>query len=189
MSTLFDLEPIFPQGFFYYPDFLREEEEAVLYEEISKLDLRNLDYHGYTALRRVISFGYDYDYGKNELKKGNDIPPAFHFLIEKVAEHLFMAGNEFSELLVTEYPPGAVINWHRDAPQFGLIAGISLLSDCIFRLRPYEKAKQTRTSVLSFPVERRSLYVMKGAARWEWQHSTAPVRQIRYSITLRTMRN
>ncbi|MBX9850590.1 MAG: alpha-ketoglutarate-dependent dioxygenase AlkB [Cytophagaceae bacterium] len=91
-------------------------------------------------------------------------------------------------MLVTEYPTGSVINWHRDAPPFDLIAGISLLSDCKFRLRPHDKSKQCRTSIISFPVKRRSLYIMQGPARTDWQHSIAPVKETRYSITLRTLK-
>ncbi|MGV3657809.1 MAG: alpha-ketoglutarate-dependent dioxygenase AlkB, partial [Chitinophagaceae bacterium] len=95
---------------------------------------------------------------------------------------------DISELLVTEYPPGSVINWHRDAPPFDTIIGISLLSDCVFKLRPYDKAKQERKATISLPVQRRSLYVMKDSARTEWEHSIAPVKQTRYSITLRTLK-
>jgi len=81
-----------------------------------------------------------------------------------------------------------VINWHRDAPPFDLIAGVSLLTDATFRLRPYDKEKQGRGSVISFTAERRSLYVMQGPSRSEWQHSIAPVKAVRYSITLRTLK-
>ena len=91
--------------------------------------------------------------------------------------------------MIIEYPPGAVINWHRDAPPFDIIVGISLLSNCTFKLRPHEKEKQTRSSIISFPVERRSLYVMQGPSRTDWQHSTNPVKETRYSITLRTLRS
>jgi alkylated DNA repair dioxygenase AlkB len=189
MNTLFPIESMFPEGFFYYPDFLNTHEEIILCKEISKLELHNLDYHGYKATRKVKSFGYDYNFENNKLTKGSDIPSTFDFVTEKVAQCISVDKKKFAELLVTEYPVGAVINWHRDVPQFEVIAGISLLADCTFRLRPYDKAKQSRSSVISFPVERRSLYVMKGIARWDWQHSTAPVKQQRYSITLRTLRN
>ena len=189
MNTLFPLEPHLPEGFIYYPQFISQEEEAILLTEISKIELHNMDYHGHKANRKVTSFGYDYNYENNKLTKGKDIPAAFNFLLEKVAEHLSIEQKNFAELLITEYPVGAVINWHRDVPQFDLIAGISLLSDCTFRLRPYDKTKQTRSSVISFPVQHRSLYVMKGIARWNWQHSTAPVKEVRYSITLRTLGN
>jgi len=123
------------------------------------------------------------------LNKGKVIPLAFDWLIEKTAKYITVEKNKFAEMLVTEYPPGAVINWHRDVPQFDLIAGISLLADCTFRLRPYDKTKQTRSSVISFPVQRRSLYTMQNDARWNWQHAITPVKQTRYSITFRTFKN
>ncbi len=189
MNTLFSLEPNFPDGFNYYPDFLTADEEIELYKQISKIELHNLNYHGYKANRKTASFGYDYNFDNNQLNKGKDFPAVFNWLIEKTAKHLSIEKNKFAELLITEYPPGAVINWHRDVPQFDLIAGISLLTDCTFKLRPYEKSKQTRSSIISFPVERRSLYAMQNDARWNWQHSIAPVKQTRYSITLRTFKH
>lgn len=93
-----------------------------------------------------------------------------------------------AEMLITEYPPGSVINWHRDAPPFDQIAGISLLSDVTFKLRPHDKSRQSRKATISFPVHRLSLYTIHGQARTEWQHSTAPVLNTRYSITFRTLR-
>jgi len=136
----------------------------------------------------VVSFGYDYNFDKRTISKGKEIPMAFTALIEKVSHKLSINSNDFAELLVTEYPVGSVINWHRDAPPFDIIVGISVLSDCIFRLRPHDKTKQNRKSIISLPVKRRSLYVMKGPSRSEWQHSISPVKEVRYSITLRTLR-
>lgn len=188
MHTLFPLIPDFPPGFSYYPGFITEEEEAQLCMEISKIELHNFNFQGFKANRKVASFGYDYSFENGSLTKGKDIPALFDFLIERVARHLSVTSNEFAELLVTAYPVGSVINWHRDAPPFDLIAGISLMADCTFRLRSYNKAKQNRASVISFPVERRSLYTMQGPARSDWQHSITPVKEMRYSITLRTLR-
>jgi alkylated DNA repair dioxygenase AlkB len=34
----------------------------------------------------------------------------------------------------------------------------------------------------------RSVYLLRGPARWSWQHGVAPTKQLRYSITLRTAR-
>jgi alkylated DNA repair dioxygenase AlkB len=189
MNTLFPVEPAFPKGFMYVPGFITEEEEISLIKEIEKLELHNMIFQGYTANRKTASFGYDYSFDKRSLSKGKDIPAAFNFLIKRVGEYISVAPDKFAELLVTEYPIGSVINWHRDAPPFDLIAGISLSADCIFRLRPQDKAKQTRSSIISFPVKHRSLYVMKGPARSEWQHSITPVKHVRYSITLRTLKN
>jgi alkylated DNA repair dioxygenase AlkB len=189
MQTLFDIQPVFPAGFHYYPDFITEQEEAGLLQRIPSIELNNMIFQGFEAKRKTASFGYDYSFDKRKISKGKEIPSMFDLLIQKVAAYLSMEPDVFAELLVTEYPPGSVINWHRDAPPFDLIAGISLLSDCSFRLRPHEKAKQNRASIISFPVRRRSLYIIRGEARSEWQHSIAPVSETRYSITLRTLKN
>ena len=160
-----------------------------LFREISNVELRKMTFHSFEANRKVASFGYDYHFENGGLTRGKDIPLVFNFLIDKVATRLSIPPEAFAELLITGYPTGAVINWHRDAPPFDVIAGISLMADCTFRLRPNNKAKQNRASVISFPVKRRSLYVIEGEARSGWQHSIAPVKEARYSITLRTLRN
>ncbi|HEX8515009.1 MAG TPA: alpha-ketoglutarate-dependent dioxygenase AlkB [Bacteroidia bacterium] len=188
MDNLFSIEPSYPKGFSYYPDFINREEEEKLLQLISGLSLHTFMFRGYEAKRKVASFGYDYHFDNRSLSKGTPIPDGFLPLLSKVAGFLSVPAPEFTELLVTEYPPGSVINWHRDAPPFDIIAGISLLSDCNFKLRPYDKTKQGRGSVLSIPVKRCSLYVMQGAAREEWEHSIAEMKTTRYSITLRTLR-
>lgn len=188
MNTLFPTAPVLPPRFLYHPDFITAEEEAALMEIIGGIEVHPFRFQGYEAKRKVASFGYDWSFEKQQLSRGKEIPRAFDPLLEKLAARLSMSREHFAELLVTGYPPGAVINWHRDAPPFDLIAGISLLADCTFRLRPYEKQKQGRRSVISFPVQRRSLYVMQGEVRTDWQHSTLPVKETRYSITLRSLR-
>jgi len=189
MNTLFPVEQIYPEGFSYFEDFLSENEEQELLKTLAATAVQPFVFQGYTANRKVASFGFDYSFTNRKLSKGKDIPAEFELLVKKVAMKLELSPSDFAELLVTEYPPGSVINWHRDAPPFDMIAGISLLSDCIFRLRPQEKINQTRANVISFPVKRRSLYLIKGVARTDWQHSIVPVKETRYSITLRTLRN
>ena len=187
MDTLFPIDTILPSGFVYISDFLTTDEEDQLIQTISKIELHKFLFQGFEAKRRVASFGYDYSFDKRVLTKGEQIPVAFHPLVEKVSGFLSISKDNFAEVLITEYPVGSVINWHRDAPPFDLIAGISLQTDCIFRLRPHDKEKQGRKSIISIPVKRRSLYIIQGSARTEWQHSTAPVKKTRYSITLRTL--
>jgi len=189
MNTLFPVEPEFPTGFYYHPGFINQDEEEKLMETIAGTELHPFHFQGYEAKRKVASFGHDWNFEKRVLSKGQDIPVAFMWLIEKLAAFMDIRPDHFAELLVTEYPAGSVINWHRDAPPFDIIAGISLNTDCQFRLRPQEKAKQTRKSVISLQVQRRSLYIMQGIARTQWQHSTLPVKNTRYSITLRSLRS
>ena len=186
-QELFPRHSPLPPGFSYLPDFLTVVEENKLLESISKFDLRPMIFQGFEAKRKVISFGYDYSFDRRTLSKGKPIPPDFQWLLGKTAAQLNIE-NEFAELLITEYPPGAVINWHRDAPPFDVIAGISLLSECIFRFRPFDKKKQNRKSIISCLLPKRSLYFIQGESREEWQHSILPVNSIRYSVTLRTLR-
>ena len=186
-AELFPTHPYMPEGFSYVLDFLSEAEESKLLQSISKYDLHPLLFQGFEAKRKVISFGYDYSFDRRTLTKGNPIPTDLQWLLEKAAAQLNVS-NDFAEVLITEYPPGAVINWHRDAPPFEKIAGISLLSECTFRFRPFHKEKQNRKSIISIPLPRRSLYLIEGDARMAWQHSIPPVSATRYSITLRTLK-
>lgn len=188
MQTLFDQPPVFPEGFQYYKDFLTVEEEEALCASIGGLSLHTFTFQGFEAKRRVESYGYNYHFDSRRISKGKDIPQEFEFILNQVAAFLSLPSELFAHMLVTEYPPGSVINWHRDAPPFDIIVGVSLASDCIFRLRPYDKAKQGRKSILSLSVERRSLYIIQGEARTDWEHSILPVRDKRYSLTFRTLR-
>jgi alkylated DNA repair dioxygenase AlkB len=188
MDTLFPIEKNLVNGFTYTDLFLPPDEHKSLLDYVQTFTLHTFLFQGYEARRKVVSFGYDYNFENRKLKNGSPIPDRFRPLIEKVATKIGITGNEFAELLITEYPVGSVINWHRDAPPFDIIAGISLGADCIFKLRPHEKEKQTRKNVISFGIAPGSLYVLQGEAREGWQHSIAPVKQKRFSITLRTLR-
>jgi alkylated DNA repair dioxygenase AlkB len=188
METLFPIESKTPPGFSYFPDFITIAEERSLIEYIEKIPLEHLKFQGFEAKRLVKSFGLNYHFDQRSVTPGDPIPADFSFLIEKVAKHVDMVPDEFAELLVTEYPIGSVINWHRDGPPFKLIAGISLLAGCNFRFRPYDKTKQDKKTSITVPLGRRSLYIIEGTAREDWEHSITPVKQKRYSITLRTLR-
>jgi hypothetical protein len=127
MNTLFSIEPHYPKGFSYEDDFIIQAEETEVLKIIEQTALHTFHFQGYEAKRRVASFGLDWSFERKELSKGKDIPAAFHWLIERVAIKLSLPPRAFAQLLVTEYPIGSVINWHRDAPLFQLIAGISWL--------------------------------------------------------------
>jgi alkylated DNA repair dioxygenase AlkB len=188
MYSLFNILPSLPEGFQYHPEFLSEAEERRLVDIIKQFPLKPMQFQGFEAKRKVMSFGYDYHFANKTLTAGIPVPEEFKDIIARVACKLNIPPSEFVELLLTEYEPGTVINWHRDAPPFNKIAGISLCSDCTFKLRPYAKHKRSRAALRSFTVERRSLYVMEGEAREQWEHSIAPVKDLRYSITLRSLR-
>ena len=107
-------------------------------------------------------------------------------LRDRAAALVALDPEDFAEALVTEYPAGAGIGWHRDAPQFGpVIVGISLLGACRFR---FQRGQGTARETCALSVEPRSAYVLGGAARSTWQHAILPTKTLRYSITFRTLR-
>ncbi len=85
-----------------------------------------------------------------------------------------------------EYTPGSAIGWHRDNEKFESIIGISLAGWCRMRFRPLNEIGNTK-AVVAMEVEPRSCYIMQKDVRWKWQHSVAPVKTLRYSITFRTL--
>jgi hypothetical protein len=110
MATLFDVAPVFPDGFEYFPTFITPTEETAMIAAIAGLALHSMIFHGHTAKRKVASFGYDYSFTSRTLSEGKPIPNAFHSLVKKVGDKLSVSPGDFAELLVTEYPPGSVIN-------------------------------------------------------------------------------
>jgi len=99
------------------------------------------------------------------------------------------------QILVSRYPPGAGIGWHRDAPMFGdVIGGISLLAPARMKFRPYvspaeAKAGGTpRKTTHELELAPRSGYLITGVARRNFEHSIPGVATLRYSITFRTLR-
>lgn len=175
-----------PQGFLYKPEFLGEAEEAELLRIFSKLEFAAYDYHGYQAKRRVVRFGVNYDINtKHQAASEVPIPEFLLDIRARAAEIAGRPADDFVQAMVSEYSVGTPIGWHRDAPQFGTIIGISLGSACRMRLKPYAPPGR----ILSIPLEPRSIYVMQGDARSKWQHSIPPVEQLRYSITFRSLRS
>jgi alkylated DNA repair dioxygenase AlkB len=185
---LFDIDPNLPLGFTYTPNFITPSEEQELIEAIRAIEMKAFQFHGYEGKRRTKNYGYNWSFENRTLSKGLPIPSHFQWLIDRVARQISIPPDRIVQLLLIEYPPGAVINWHRDAPPFDVIMGISLYGDRIFRLRPHDKNKQGRSSIISLPIAPRSLYTMQGEARSEWEHSTQLVDEVRYSITMRTLK-
>jgi alkylated DNA repair dioxygenase AlkB len=108
-------------------------------------------------------------------------------LREKVAGWLKVPADELRHVLITEYRAGSALGWHRDTPEFGIVAGISLASPTRMRFRPYPPAKGRDPRAFALMLEPRSIYTFQRDARWKWQHSIPATKALRYSITLRTM--
>jgi alkylated DNA repair dioxygenase AlkB len=175
-----------PGGFRYRRDFIGAETEQQLLAHIAQLPFESVVMHGVEAKRQVVHYGVRYTYGGGEVSAAA-APPAFfaELVAQAAAEGRFPAGAPL-EALVTRYPPGAGIGWHRDAPPFGpVVVGVSLGAACEFRLR---LATPIGYDVYKTALAPRSLYVLAGTARFRWQHMIPPVPTLRYSLTFRTLR-
>lgn len=173
------------QGFRYLPDVVSAAEERLLLDAVAAIDLADVRMRGMIARRRTAHFGWIYGYQSRRIEPGPPLPEFLLPLRERAARLGGVRDDELAEGLVTEYPAGAGIGWHRDAPVFGVVIGVSLLGDCRLRLRRDEgRVRQERAVALAA----RSAYVLDGATRWAWEHSIPTTRTRRYSITFRTLR-
>ncbi len=184
-AALFDAAPQLPHGLVYRRDFIAAGEEASLLAVLAGLPFREATYQQYLARRRVVLYGRAYDDQERGWRPAEPLPPVIEALKTKVTRWVDVAPDAFVHVLVTEYRPGTPIGWHRDAPMYGFVVGLSLASACRMRFRPLDEPL-TRHNVFALDLEPRSAYLMQGRIRWGWQHSIPPTKGLRYSITLRT---
>ena len=178
-------EPRLPEGFRYQPDLITEPEERDLLAQLRELPFQAFEFQGYTGKRRVVSYGWKYDFNERRLEPRDDIPGFLLPLRERAARFANVEPADLQQALVTEYDVGAPIGWHKDKAVFGDVIGISLLSAVPFRLRRQIGDKWERVTITAEP---RSVYLLRGPSRTEWEHSIPPVEQLRYSVTFRNFK-
>jgi DNA oxidative demethylase len=174
-----------PTGFRYFPSLLTEDEEGELLEQVRDLEFDEVRMHGQVARRVVRHFGVQYAFESAAISRGPPIPPWLMEVRDRAAQLLGVSPKALAEALVTYYPPGATIGWHRDAPVFGDVVGVSLGSACEMR---FQHGQGDGRRVFQQRLEPRSAYILSGPARNRWQHSIPPVATDRYSLTFRTLR-
>lgn len=173
------------EGFRYQSGLIGPTDEDALVGRVRELPFREFEFHGYLGKRRVVSFGWQYDFsGGGALRKAHDIPEFLIPLRERAALFAGLEPEALQHVLVTEYAPGAGIGWHRDKKVFGEVIGVSLLAPCVLRFRRKIEGMWKRVNVATEP---RSAYFLSGPARLEWQHSILRVDALRYSITFRNV--
>ena len=175
-----------PEGFRYQKDIITPDEENELVKHIEALPLKEYEFQGYLAKRRTVSFGWHYKFGEESLAITQPIPDFLQPVRQRAAQVAGLRADDLPHILVTEYSPGTPIGWHRDRPVFEDVIGISLVSRSLFRLRRRTKDAWERYTHILDP---RSVYLMRGAVRNEWEHSIPEVDALRYSITFRSLRN
>jgi alkylated DNA repair dioxygenase AlkB len=189
MSRQFDPlnpSPALPEGLDYEAEWLSPDEERDIVSHFAELPFRAFEFRGYLGKRRVVSFGWQYDFKDMKIRKVKDMPSFLLPVRDRAAAFAGIRASELQHVLLTEYAPGAAIGWHKDKAAFGEVVGISLLSACVFRLR---RKNGTAWQRASFIAEPRSAYLLRGPARTEWEHSIPAVDSLRYSITFRNLRS
>jgi alkylated DNA repair dioxygenase AlkB len=181
---LFSSSPVLPEGCQYAPDILTVVEEKDLVGNLQQLPFKEFEFQGFLGKRRVVSFGWRYDFNGGAFQRIDPIPDFLHPLRDRAAAFAKIEAPHIEHALITEYREGAAIGWHKDRSVFDDVIGVSLLSRCNFRFRRKDGTKWERRC---FTAEPRSVYILRGPARTEWEHSIPGVNALRYSVTFRTL--
>src|SRR5262245_26563 len=190
--SLFPRPAKVPDGFIYQSDFISQDEEQALIQEIQKLHFSPFKYFQFTGKRRTVSFGWQYEFGADQIATAPDAPAFLLPLRTRAGAFFNIDPNCLVQTTVIEYSTGSPIGWHRDIPHFGVVVGLSLGSACRIRFRKSSGVRSKipkRDEILSIELEPRSIYLMSGPSRESWRHSIPPVKQLRYSIMMRTLRS
>jgi len=184
-AELFEKPSELPAGFRYQPELISRAEEQRLLACFRELAFKPFEFHDLLGKRRIVSFGWRYDFNGGGLQKTDDIPDFLHSVRKKAAAFAALEPDDLQQVLLTEYRQGAAIGWHKDRAVFGDVVGISLQSACTFRPRKKAGRGCERAAIV---LEPRSAYLLHGASRAAWEHSIPAVANERYSITFRNFR-
>jgi alkylated DNA repair dioxygenase AlkB len=189
-GALFDRAGLLPAGLLIEPAMIDVDEERALLAIAAALPLREARYKSYTARRRVYAYGSQFDFDAYRLRPTaiGELPAPLHALRERLASWVGVRPDDFVHVMIAEYRPGTPLGWHRDAPDYELIVGVSLGSAARLRFRPWPPRDPTKNDIVAIDLAPRSAYLMRDAARWGWQHSVPPVSALRHSVTMRTAR-
>ena len=169
------------EGVKFFPEAISQDQASALLEFIKGIEFRTIAMRGMIARRTIACFGFDYVYRSRSVIEMTAIPEVLRAVKCGCAEAAGV-NDRFDQVIVSRYPADAGIGWHTDSPVFGDdIMGLSLAAPGKLQLRP---RGATATS-LSIELPPRSLYLLNGPARWEWQHRVPAVRSERYSLTFR----
>ena len=182
--ALFDETPAVT-GLRPVPEAISPELEAELAARIDAAPLTPFQFGQWEGKRLTVHYGSAYDFGRQRLDPAPPLPDWLVAARERLAPQVGRDQAAFQAALLIRYDAGAGIGWHRDRPQYGEVLGLSLSAPCVLRLRRRTERGFERRHVELPP---RSLYLLSGEVRTEWEHSIVPIDVTRRSITLRTLR-
>lgn len=159
-------------------------EEAALIAAIDATGPTPFRFQGWLGKRLTTSFGWSYDFDRGTMARGLPIAAFLLPVRERAAAFAGLTPDALEQALLIRYDPGAGIGWHRDRPQFEHVVGISLGAPATLRLR---RRRDDGFDRATLPLVPRAAYHLTGAARYDWEHSVAPMEAPRWSITFRSL--
>jgi alkylated DNA repair dioxygenase AlkB len=160
--------------------------ERALEAHVDAAPLAPFQFGQWEGKRLTANYGSAYDYQRAHPIPAPPLPDWLADVRARLAPQLGRDPAAFVQGLLIRYDPGAGIGWHRDRPQYGEVMGLSLGAPAVLRLRRRLPGGGFDRRSVELPP--RSLYLLSGDVRWEWEHSIAPMAQPRRSITFRTLR-
>src|SRR4051794_37135386 len=91
-------------GLRYEEDLISATAEQSLVTQLRELPFREFEFHGYQGKRRVVSFGWRYEFsGGGKLQKADDIPEFLLPIRVLAARFANLSPESLQHVLVTEY--------------------------------------------------------------------------------------
>ena len=172
-------------GLSYGEAAITHAEESALIDQIEAAHLAPFQFQQWEGKRLTRSFGFTYDFQTGRFAPGEPIPGWLAEIRARAADFAGISPDALEQALLIQYGIGAGIGWHRDRPVFEHVIGLSLGAPAAMRFRRRTGAGFERRTVDLAP---RSMYHMDGEARYDWEHSIAPMPEPRWSITLRSLK-
>ena len=171
-------------GLRYDENVIGRTEERALVERLGSLELAPFRFHGWLGNRKTQSLGWRYDFEDASFVRSEPVPEWLRPVRENAAAFGGLPPDDFVQVLLARYDPGAGIGWHRDRDVFEKVIGISLNAPATLRFRQRTSTGFKRANLEIAP---RSAYLLSGEARHDWEHSISPGGTLRFSITFRTL--
>lgn len=188
-----------PPGLFYVPKAVSVGDHRTILHTLESSHEKFVPVRDVNS-RRVLQFGYLYDYasrGEAPLVRTDPIPEFLQPLVvsaQAQCRHFIPGVSErhiaFNQIIVNRYRPKEGISAHTDRFTFGPII-------CCFSFGRAAKFEFSRdNTIFKLLVQSRSLYIMSDQVRTEWKHAMTPLTsrglkafepKDRYSVTLRVV--
>src|SRR4051794_723949 len=100
---LFEAPVALPEGFRYQPELIFSAKERQLLAHLEGLPFKEFEFQGFLGKRRVVSFGWRYDFNGGGLQKTEDIPPFLEQVRKQAAAFAGIQPSDLRQVLLTEY--------------------------------------------------------------------------------------